>query len=210
MSARPAPDPARQAPSAAGSGPSRAEQARALLALLEPGGAAGPLPAGSLRGLARDLVASIEARDATAVSADAADADPVPPPPPRPTLFSRLRPVTLTPPPSPAPPPPERPEAGDRAALPGRLTLSAPLPHGADRTAPPAPDGTIPPAEVRALVSATLEAGAAGAEHPAIAALDMLGRPTPEQAAAMRSLPAGYPKAVHRALRELEKGPFAT
>lgn len=66
MSARPAETPS-AAPAAPGPldlkpGASRAEKARALLALLEPGGTPTALPEGHLRSLARDLIASVEAR----------------------------------------------------------------------------------------------------------------------------------------------------
>ena len=46
-------------------------------------------------------------------------------------------------------------------------------------------------------------AGMGEVEHPAIVAITLVGRPALEQAAALRALPRGQARAVHRALRML-------
>lgn len=58
--------------------------------------------------------------------------------------------------------------------------------------------------EVRRLIDATTDPETLAREHPAIIAMTLVGRSTLEQAAALRRLPGGQVRAVHRALRLME------
>ncbi|WP_179380984.1 hypothetical protein [Jannaschia marina] len=170
-----------------------AEKARALIAMLEPGEkqAAAHSPE-QLRAWARDLIRTVEGsgRGAGTVS-------PPSPKPKRHALFSKAAP-TLTAPPAAAPtrPEPVRPRAA------ARMTLAAPVQH--EPVAAAAPDVRLPPADVRRIVEATVEPATLAREHPAVIAMTLIGKPTIEQAAALRRLPGGQVRAVHRALRQFE------
>ncbi|WP_299843484.1 hypothetical protein [uncultured Jannaschia sp.] len=59
-------------------------------------------------------------------------------------------------------------------------------------------------AQVRAMVNAAVNPATLPDEHPAVIALTLTGKPSIEQAKALRSLPGGKVRAVHRALRQLE------
>lgn len=59
-------------------------------------------------------------------------------------------------------------------------------------------------AQVRTMVNAAVNPATLPDEHPAVIALTLTGKPSIEQAKALRSLPGGKIRAVHRALRQLE------
>lgn len=61
--------------------------------------------------------------------------------------------------------------------------------------------------EVRRLIAEGLDPAVPGREHPAVIALTLADRPPLEQAAALRKLPRGQVRTVHRALRLLEADP---
>ena len=69
------------------------------------------------------------------------------------------------------------------------------------RRAGPPPVFTLDQVRKLALQGVTL----GQAEHPAIVALTLQARPPLEQAVALRALPRGQARAVHRALRMLER-----
>ena len=200
-------------------GPSRADKARALLSILEPGkGAPSDVPPDRLRDWANELIRTVEGEKAAAAAAPAPAA---PVKPVRRALFTKApptlsRPPERTPPAAPAPrraaaapaPAPVRAAATPATSAPAsRASLSAPLPHETEER--PADTASITPplfaaADVARIVEATLDTAMLGREHPAIVAMTLLGKPTIEQAAALRTLPGGQVRAVHRALRQME------
>lgn len=176
-----------------------ADKARALIAMLEQGrDAPTDVPPDRLRDWARDLIRTVEgSAPAAAPSQPAAQR--------RRRLFSADAPKLA--PTSPAAPPRAAPPAPQSAPT-GRLTLTAPMPHspeGPAKAASPALHSTFSTAEVRKVVDATLDPATLGREHPAIIAMTLLGKPTLEQASALRSLAGGQVRAVHKALRQLEQ-----
>ena len=182
-----------------------AEKARALIAMLEQGqDAPQGVPPERLRDWASDLIRTVEAGQAGAGRVKVPE-----PPAPAPTLrrrslFKTAAPtLTATPTTPPATPP-------VRATAPvGRLNLTAPMlhdPHGAQ-----IPDATAPkiqamfnPVNVRKVIDATIDPATIAREHPAVIAMTLMGKPSIEQAASLRSLPGGQVRAVHKALRQLE------
>ena len=192
-------------------GPSRADKARALLSILEPGkGAPSDVPPDRLRDWANELIRTVEGEKAAAAAAPAPAA---PVKPVRRALFTKApptlsRPPERTPPAVPAAPAPRRAAATPATSAPAsRASLSAPLPHETEDR--PADTASITPplfaaADVARIVEATLDSATLGREHPAIVAMTLLGKPTIEQAAALRTLPGGQVRAVHRALRQME------
>lgn len=190
---------------------SNVQKARALITMLETGGGAG-VPADRLRDWARDLVETVERRPA---APDATD----PKEQPRPArLFSNPAPV-LTKPGAPLAPKPMQnqvptphalPSSAARPDRPRRMTLTAPMPHSEASLARPAMPN-VPAihamADVRKLVDGTADPGTLEREHPAVIALTLAGKPPLEQAACLRRLPGKQARAVHRALRQIERGP---
>lgn len=211
--ARTEPAPIRAAKSPAPPASPNAEKARALMAMIEQGGdgsAAGVAPE-RLRDWARDLVETVErrqregrlppgsskpaARTAAAATADAAVG------PARPArLFTTAAPVLID---APAPAP-QHVAARPWAAVtqPG---YDAPMPYAPPHAAAP-PSAMRARAELRSLIEATVDPENLAREHPAVIAMTLAGRPTLEQAAALRRLPGGQTRAVRRALRQLELG----
>ena len=172
-----------------------ADKARALIAMLEGGAgkAKGDISEARLRDWARDLVETVEKSATPAPSRDPA---PMTAPPPRadpPRLFTRAAPVLTAEPAAPRPP----------AA---RLTLGAPMPHvpATPASRPVARPAILSRDDVTKLVAATVDPASLSREHPAIVAMTLAGKPSLEQAAALRALPGGQMRAVHRALRQLE------
>ncbi len=189
---------------------SNAEKARALIGMLEQGGtASASVPPERLRDWAADLIRTVEGARAAAPATSAPAIGPARPGQPAPgparrSLFTNAPPRLAPATPVPAAPPP-------RPAQTGRLTLTAPMPHRAVvDTVPAVETGVLTPAQVRRIVFETIEAGTLGREHPAIVALTLMGKPTLEQAAALRRLPGGQVRAVHRMLRQLEPEPART
>ncbi|CTQ49082.1 hypothetical protein [Jannaschia donghaensis] len=166
-----------------------AEKARALIAMLEPGQAApeGVSPE-RLRDWANDLIRTVEGEAPKA------------PPPRRRRLFTKA-PPTLSTPVSP------QPTGGTPTSPASRLNLTAPMPHrpqaqaGSGVSTDPS---VFAAADVTRIVDATLDRATLAREHPAIIAMTLLGKPSMDQASALRSLPGGQVRAVHRALRQLE------
>ncbi|MEM9796296.1 MAG: hypothetical protein AAF919_07390 [Pseudomonadota bacterium] len=112
----------------------------------------------------------------------------------RPSLFSKRAPLTLSVP------------RGEAAAP--RLTLSTPSGFTPDRlpadvVASPALDKS----RLKALVARTVKPHRLGAEHPAIVALTLDGLAPLDQATALRKLPHGQRRRIHRALRQIEAAP---
>lgn len=117
-----------------------------------------------------------------------------------------------------SPAPTLRTPAAPRAAMPKApvapaRTASAPashLPREIEQAAPrvrPTPGplrGMLTRAEVRAVI-ATVDSAVLPGEHPAVIAMTLTGKPSLEQARTLRSLPCGKVRAVHSALRQLEK-----
>lgn len=177
-----------------------ADKARALIAMLERGSEApAGVPPDRLRDWARDLIQTVEG---------GAPAEPPAPPPTvrRRRLFAADAPKLAPAPAAPAPPPPA--SASAAPAPTGRLTLTAPMPHSPEAPAQatrPAVPSTFSTVEVRKVVDSTIDPASLGREHPAIIAMTLLGKPTLEQARALRSLAGGQVRAVHRALRQLEE-----
>ncbi|SFJ42020.1 hypothetical protein [Jannaschia pohangensis] len=191
--AKAAPDPV---PSA-----SNAEKARALIALLEAreqGAAGTQAPPEHLRDWARDLIRTVEARraDPKTEPAQAPTKAPV-------RLFSTAAPRLTDPV---APPPQAKPISEPAHDVPRELAAAVaqpPTPSG--RTATMA-SPTLAPAEVRKLIDGAFDPAMMAREHPAIIAMTLVGKPSMEQAAALRSLPSGQVRAVHKALRQMQMG----
>ena len=205
-------------PKAAKAGPApatNADKARALIAMLENGGDGASVPSERLRDWARDLVNTVERRPGqtqpprTASPAAREAAAPA-------RLFSTAPPVLTEGPPVAVPqsaPAAHAPDAVpacepvSRTATAGRLTLTAPMPHAekpAARSAVPSVPPVHAPADIRRLVDATVDPGSVAGEHPAVIAMTLAGKPPLEQAGALRRLPTGQIRAVHRALRQIE------
>ncbi|UWQ18446.1 hypothetical protein [Jannaschia sp. M317] len=198
-----------------------AEKAQALLALLgEEAGAIGvrgtppgaPISDDHLRRMARDLISQVEARPPKTTPAEAATD---PGPGPKRTLFRNPAPLAQPMPETASAPRAARaPAPEDSPAMPARADLTPPRPERQARLsvprpfAPPAevarPAPVLPMSEVRRLIAEGVDAEAPGREHPAVVALTLDGLPPLEQAAALRRLPRGQVRAVHRALRLLE------
>ncbi|TFL18447.1 hypothetical protein [Jannaschia formosa] len=88
----------------------------------------------------------------------------------------------------------------EQAPAPSDLPTSFAIPdRRTRRTAPPA---ILPLGQVRKLALQGIELGET--EHPAILALTLRGRPPLDQAVALRALPRGQARAVHRMLRMME------
>lgn len=87
---------------------------------------------------------------------------------------------------------------------------AAPQPEARRPLPPPLPEPPfVKPAnwdEVRSMIGRTVDPVAMAREHPAVIAMTLVGRPTLDQAAAFRGLPAGQVRAVHRVLRQMEQG----
>ncbi|WP_299818285.1 hypothetical protein [uncultured Jannaschia sp.] len=62
-------------------------------------------------------------------------------------------------------------------------------------------------AEIRVMVTTAVTPATLSDEHPAVIAMTLFGKPSLEQAEALRGLPGGQARAVHRALRQLAAGP---
>lgn len=212
--------PAPSTRAAASAATTNAEKARALIAMLEAKSGSTPAVAPDrLRDWARDLVETVEKSRKEPSS------------PPRPAakakLFStappRLEAVTKEPPtarPSTSSASAHKAQAAEpeilpraappssrmRAAPKGRMTLTAPRQQDpvAAASQTPVESAEIAPSEIRKLVQATVDPATMTREHPAIIAMTLVGKPSIEQAGALRSLPGGQVRAVHRALRTLE------
>jgi len=203
--------PKSKAPAAVPRQTSSKEAARALLSMLGEGASGGEaVPDAQMRLLARDLLAQVEGRP-----------PPEKPPGPEPEraperrrkLFSRAKP--LAPPPEAEAPQPEpvaapsvappsepgRAQVDPRQALaPSELPTSFAAPVRRTRRTPPV--SILSAGQVRKLAMQGIELGET--EHPAVIALALRGRPPLEQAVALRALPRGQARAVHRALRMME------
>ncbi len=199
------------APSQDAAAVSNAEKARALLAMLDGNGGATP-PPDRLRAWARDLVNTVEQRKAATPtapggaprSAPAADVVQAPQPtayakPPA-RVFSKAAPLQAPPPAAPPPPAVTRQPSS-------RLTLTVPEPHvpRAPASEAPMPPVRVAPAEMDKIMEQAINPADIGREHPAIIARTLAGKTSLEQAAALRRLPGGQVRAVHRALRQLEQ-----
>lgn len=204
------------APSPAGSTP--ADKAQALLALLGDdarkmglGGAAQSASGAEfsqdhLRRMARELIAQVEGQGSTPKPKAAPPPEVVRPAAPaseeseRRHVFSRAAPL--------APVPAIRPQARTEAppaTMPGarpQIVSAMPTPMAPARVVRPIPIHSAQ--EVRRLVRDGYDHSAPGREHAAIVALTLEGKPPLEQAAALRQLPRGQIRGVHRALRLLE------
>lgn len=164
-----------------------ADKARALIAMLEKKEGAADVPPERLRDWARDLIRTVERETAKPAEAPVV----------RRRLFTKA-------PPKLTPPPVARATAEN---TPSRLTLTAPMPHTPAtpaRSTPSIGQGVHAPEDVRKILDATLDPAALSREHPAIIAMTLLGKPSLEQASALRTLPGGQVRAVHKALRQLE------
>jgi hypothetical protein len=159
--------------------------------MLGEGGDAPAVPEEELRRAAGALLAQVEGR-------------PVPKPPepnpePRRRLFSRAAPLAAPEVPAPMPAQPLRESIQPEP----EPSLPKALPEAAARRRPP--PLTLPTASIRALVAQGL--AVPETEHPAIVALSLDGKPPLAQADALRALPRGQARSVHRALRMLATGP---
>ena len=215
--------PAGPAVSAPSEGAAPIDRAQALLALLGEdarkiglgGTTAGSaeIPQDRLRLLARDLIAQVEGQRA-AQPGSKAPAPPVARAEPSPIdegigrrqLFSSPSPLSrraAQPEADRASPaaPPAAPEPRIQAVVARPETM--PTPMAQPRPAAPAAR-MLSADEVRRLVHEGYDPALSGAEHPAIVALTLEGKPPLQQAAALRELPRGQVRAVHRALRLLE------
>ncbi|MGB3407631.1 MAG: hypothetical protein WBA67_09060 [Jannaschia sp.] len=209
-----------EAPRAAAS---PADKAQALLALLgddargmglatkaTPGA---DIPPEHLRRMARDLIAQVEAqsrkpqrKSAPPDSATARRDSHIADDPERRQVFSRAAPLALQADPPVAMPPPVASTAPVASQAPQSLakTAASPVPTPLSYIEPPSPPVMLTAAEVRRLVAEGFDPATPGREHPAIVALTLQGRAPLQQAAALRLLPRGQVRGVHRALRLLE------
>ena len=195
---RPNPEPAAAPPP---TDPSRAA-ARALLAMLGEGqGGAQPAPDAEMRRMARDLLAQADAEAGQAGPAAAARGPQVPP---LRRVFSRAAPLA-----GPAAPvardEPEPARGMPAAAHPGPAADADPvLPTALAATAAVRPHRSpvLVPARVRAILEAA--GRPRQGEHPIIVALGLEGRTPLAQAEALRAMPRGQARVVHRALRQLQ------
>ncbi len=182
----------------------------AALGLNRGAGGAGKLSDDRLRTLARDLIAQVEERGAKpAVREDGPSAAA------KPAAIHDESTADTSATPAPAQedrsPVARRSVFSSRAPL-GRMRLEAPsgpvppvamtLPQGQQAERRKAPIHS--PAEVRRLIEEGLDGGRPAQEHPSVIALTLLDRAPLEQAAALRLLPRGQVRSVHRALRVLE------
>lgn len=169
-----------------------AEKARALIAMLEPGNAApAGVPPERLRDWASDLIRTVEGGKGPAADVPA---------PRRRRLFTKA-PPKLTPEPA------AEPARVRVESQPSRLTLTAPMPHtpaGPTASAHPSSPSAYSAEDVRKIIDATIDPATLAREHPAIIAMTLLGKPSMEQAGALRNLPGGQVRAVHKALRQME------
>ncbi|MEM7487497.1 MAG: hypothetical protein AAF390_00070 [Pseudomonadota bacterium] len=207
MHARPKMSPAVPTP-APGKGDAR-DQARTLLSLLESGAKTtdGAIPPERLRDLARDVIARVEAqggRPPPAAPVARAPETPLMPSTPRPTLFRNADPFGVAKVARPAPTPAPVEEADE---LPSPISSRVAQPQGQGDA-----DGSghrVPwlrdRAAVRKLMEKAFRPEDAAAEHPAILALDLAGRPPREQAERLRQVPSGRVRATHRHLVALER-----
>ncbi|GIT91642.1 hypothetical protein JANAI62_20990 [Jannaschia pagri] len=210
------------------------DRAQALLALLgEDGsidtqGGAAPMPPERLRELARDLIAQVEARSGgSEPSGDEVRAAPpgaAPNPEPQeedgtspahplgthrvfrsdaPLAFSEVLEQTAPPPdpqPVETPTQPAVEPTDDHVSLPEVLSPT-PQPQ-ADQLAPSSP--LLSQDDVMRLVDGGIDRQAVSQEHSHIIALSLRNLPPLDQAAALRALPRGMVRAVHRAMRLIE------
>ncbi|SDY45067.1 hypothetical protein SAMN05444004_101472 [Jannaschia faecimaris] len=167
-----------------------AQKARALIAMLEKGhDGSADVPAERLRDWANDLIRTVEAERPKPSVAPAQ----------RRRLFTKAPPKLTVAAPSTRPVP---------EGQPSRLTLTAPTPHRSAPTMKPAPSLTpaiFTQGDVRKVIATTIDPVTLAREHPAVIAMTLLGKPSMDQASALRSLPGGQVRAVHRALRQLEQ-----
>ncbi len=210
--------------------PTNADKARALMALLDGDGGAG-IPPARLQDWARDLVETIE-RSGPPV-ADPKERIAIPAIRPRrmakprlfagaaPVLVERAPPLMLQPAQRVAPPAPKPPVTVPVAPRPVVVphASAAPLHPGiagaavtpASTGLPPsrlAPPAILARASVARLIAATVDPlgdpALLAREHTVVIAMTLLGKSTLQQASALRMLPGGQMRAVHRALRRLE------
>ncbi|MEM8851411.1 MAG: hypothetical protein AAGE03_15440 [Pseudomonadota bacterium] len=190
-------------PAAAGS--DARGQARALLSMLESGSGSPDqsIPPDRLRDLARDLIAKVEARETPQPAPQGAE-----PPPSRPSLFRNATPfaTATVAPPRPVAPPQQPSVSPQSDELPAPISAQDAM--ETQRLAPSLarPRWAKNRAAVEALLKSAFRPEEADAEHPAILALDLAGRPPREQAERLRKVPAGRIRATHRHLIELERG----
>lgn len=191
-------------------------RAQALLAMLgdsakgmglDGGAQGGSIPPEQLRQMARDLVAQVESREGSGRSKPSVPARPAPAsatasvtdtasspdPAPRRSLFSKPAPLTTS-----DPDPVAEVAISQAQVRHARFSMPAPIQPAAR---PQTASILLPKDDLRRLVTEGLDPSHPGREHPAIVALTLEGLPPLEQAAALRRLPRGQARGVHRALR---------
>lgn len=188
------------------------DKAEALMALLgedarkvglATGGSMRPgpkIPEDRLRQMARQLIAQVEAGQPRTEVA------PVPPAPaaPQPVASERRRLFSQAAPLQAPEPLAEQPARKPAVARPVEPVEPQGLPEGISVPSVPSREATYPVDTIRKIVKDSARVQTISAEHPLIVAFTLEGRPSLDQAAALRRLPKGQVRSVHRALRLLE------